>query len=115
MNKCVYVASPYRVGNPAANVADQLDAGHRILDMGAYPIVPLLSHYMDIYEPRSEQDWLDLGLEMVRRSDAVLRLPGFSVGADGEVEEARKQGIPVLFTWEDLTEWLEAGNDYYTD
>lgn len=115
MKPVIYIASPYRVGSQAANVSVQLDAGHRVMDLGAYPIVPLLTHYMDIYEPRDEQDWLDMGLEMVRRSDAVLRLPGYSVGADAEVEEARRYAIPVFFSFKDLTEWLEAGEDYYTD
>lgn len=48
------------------------------------------------------EPWLTMDLELVKRSDAVLRLPGDSSGADGEVEHATKLGIPVFYRIEDL-------------
>lgn len=48
------------------------------------------------------EPWLTMDLELVKRSDAVLRLPGDSSGADGEVEHAIKCGVPVFYRIEDL-------------
>jgi hypothetical protein len=48
------------------------------------------------FKELSHADWLDMDFAWVAVSDAVLRLPGESVGADKEVEHARKLGIPVF-------------------
>lgn len=47
-------------------------------------------------------DWMGVDLPWVAASDAVLRLPGESVGADMEVACARERGIPVFETVEAL-------------
>lgn len=50
-------------------------------------------------------DWLDIDLEWVRVSDAVLRLPGESAGADTEVAEANRRGIPVFDSAAAVVTW----------
>ena len=45
---------------------------------------------------------------MVARCDAVLRLPGASVGADQDVAQARALGLPVFERVEDIPPCLNA-------
>ena len=100
--KIIYIASPYTVGNSADNVHVQLEAAHRILDMGHCPIAPLLSHYLHIHRPRPYGDWMAMDLAIIKRVDILLRLPGTSPGADREEELARWHGIPVAHGWKKL-------------
>ena len=46
--------------------------------------------------------WIAVDLAWVEVADAVLRLPGESVGADLEVEHARKHNVPAYFSIHDL-------------
>lgn len=50
-------------------------------------------------------DWLKIDFEYIYRCDALLRLPGESVGADAEVAEAMRIGIPVFGSIDDLIAW----------
>jgi len=50
-------------------------------------------------------DWLKVDFEFIRRCDAVLRLPGESVGAEAEIAEAKRLGIPVFYSGEELIAW----------
>lgn len=47
-------------------------------------------------EELSHADWMGIDLAWVAVSDALLRLPGESKGADMEVECARENGVPVF-------------------
>jgi hypothetical protein len=107
--KLIYIASPYTVGDVAANVSVQMDAAHRIMDMGHCPVVPLLSHFLHIHRQRPYQDWIDIDLAIIPRVDILLRLTGDSVGADGEVALATRLGIPVALGWDGLEIVLAMG------
>jgi hypothetical protein len=48
---------------------------------------------------------------MMRRCDALLRIDGLSQGADREIVEAKKVGIPVFYQLDDLSAWLESEPD----
>lgn len=100
----IYVASPYSIGDQAANVHVQIEAAHRILDMGHTPITPLLSHYLHIHRQRPYRDWIEMCLQLIPKADMVLRLQGTSEGADKEAALARKLNIPVAYGWEELEE-----------
>lgn len=50
-------------------------------------------------------DWLKIDFEFIRRCDALLRLPGESVGAEMEIVEANRLGIPVFHSLEDVIRW----------
>lgn len=93
----VYIASPYTKGDMAANVRKQLEVANELMSKGFAPYVPLLSHFQDMMFPRPYEDWIKLDLEWVKTCDCLLRLPGESKGADGEVAEAVSLGIPVYF------------------
>lgn len=98
----VYIASAYSIGDQAVNVKTQIDMADQLMTLGFAPFVPLLSHFQHMIHPRPYQDWVDIDLEWVRACDCVLRLPGESKGADGEVALAKEIGIPVFYELLDL-------------
>jgi hypothetical protein len=100
--KKIYVASPYSIGDPLANVLRQIDAGEELINAGFYPYLPLLSHYQDIVFPHDYETWMRLTGAWLSVCDALLRLPGESPGADREVALARKLGIPVFYSIAEL-------------
>lgn len=91
----VYVAGPYTKGDVAINVREAILAATELSDAGLVPFVPHLTHFWHTVVPRPYEDWLRLDMEWLRLCDFVLRLPGDSNGADKEVAEARRLGVPV--------------------
>lgn len=97
----IYVAGPMSQGDLAANIKMATCAGVALIQAGFAPLVPQLSAYMD--GPTAKHNicgithgqWLNADLRWVAVSDAVVRLPGKSIGADMEVAEARRLRIPV--------------------
>jgi dCMP deaminase len=53
-------------------------------------------HANDEFQQFAHGDWLDMDFAWVAASDAVLRLPGESTGADAEVKFAESLHIPVF-------------------
>ena len=49
------------------------------------------------FGPDTHQTWLPYDFAWLAKCDALLRLPGESVGADREIEEARRLGIPIFY------------------
>ena len=98
----VYIASPYTLGDVAVNVKAQIDMADTLMNHGFAPFVPLYSHFQHMAHPRPYQDWIKIDLEWVVVCDCVLRLPGESKGADGEVEYAKSMGKPVLYSIDEL-------------
>jgi hypothetical protein len=94
----IYIASPYSgYDDKQAAVNVQIDAFAVLRDAGHQPIAPLLSHYVDERHPASYERWMQWCMTMVSVADLVVRLPGESKGADAEVAEARRRGIPVVY------------------
>src|SRR5690606_36039206 len=92
----VYVAGPYSQGDPAENVATAVRVASLLVDRGgAGPPAPHLSHLWHMIAPRPHRDWIDLDLALLARCDGLVRLPGASAGADGEVDWAVEHGVPV--------------------
>ena len=61
-----------------------------------------------MHSPRPYEDWIRLDKEWVLRCDYLLRLPGESNGADGEVQLAVKNNIPVFYSIMELTAYNNA-------
>jgi len=101
--KVVYIASPYTVGDVAANVKRQIDIASHLMNRGFCPIAPLLSHFIQIQHPRPYENWIEIDFELVRRCDVVLHLRGVSDGADREVAFAKKIGKPVVYAIHDIS------------
>lgn len=102
----IYIASPYTLGDKQTNVDKQRSVAHALLDFGYCPVAPLLSHYLEEMRPRPWHEWIQMDFELIRRCDALLRLPGESKGADMEVALARQLGMPVFYS---INEMLEVG------
>ena len=100
--KRVYIAGPYSNGDVAVNVRNAYEAANRLVDGGLAPFVPHHTHFWQMLFPRPYEEWLKLDLAFLPCCDVVLRLPGDSLGADGEVREARSLGIPVFDNIDDL-------------
>lgn len=98
----VYIAGPYTKGDVAENVANAMDFADQLMAQGHVPYVPHLSHFQNLMWPHPYEDWTKLGLAWLAQCDAVLRLPGESNGADVEVLEAQRLGIPIYYDISDL-------------
>ena len=110
MKRRIYIASPYTIGDTAANVARSMTAWHNLVDGGYAPYCPLLSHFLHLHRQRPYAHWLEQDLVWIAVCDGLLRLDGRSSGADDEVAEAQRLGIPVFYTWRELNlhEWRSA-------
>lgn len=88
------------------NVKRQLDCVDVLMSMGFAPFAPLYSHFQHMAHPRPYEDWIKIDMEWVKVCDCVLRLKGESIGADDEVEFAKKLGKPVFYTIKSLYETM---------
>ena len=103
--KRVYIASPYTLGDVAANVKFQIDVAERLIGFGFAPFVPLLYHFQHMVHPRGYDDWVRLDLEWIGVCDCLLRLGGESKGADNEVRYALELGLPVFYSVDELCKY----------
>jgi hypothetical protein len=109
--KLVYVAGPYRANGEwfiYENIRRAEAVALEVWKMGAACICP---HKNTAFFNGAcpDQVWLDGDLEMVRRCDAILCVPGWerSVGSLGEVALAKEIGIPVFQSVEELKSWIK--------
>lgn len=105
--KKVYIASPYTLGDVAVNVKLQLDTVDELMNLGFAPFAPLYSHFQHMAHPRPYTDWIEIDKVWVLACDCVLRLGGESKGADGEVNIAIANGMPVFYDIESLVEYYK--------
>jgi len=113
----VYIASPYTLGWMPKMVRLQLEAADKLMDLGYIPYTPLLAHFQEIYNPRTEHDWLRVDFTFLKTCDAVLRLKPLdrkskeiiSSGADKECLLAKENDIPVFYSVEELNDHFKAG------
>lgn len=108
----VYVAGPYRaitVWQVECNIHRAREVGIEVARAGFMPLVPHANtaHYDGI---QSDEFWLRGTMELLRRADAVMLVPGWvkSEGTRLEIEEANRLGLPVFETIEALQAWDEA-------
>ena len=118
MRKRIYIAGPITQGDLATNINQATQAFVTLALAGYAPFCPHWSCYSGLgaaewhetYTGKyvsaeaavcpnelKHKDWYEVDLSWVAVADAVLRLPGPSTGADGEVEEAIRLGIPVFY------------------
>ena len=109
MKPLVYLAAPYSYPDPASNTVRVLRVASDLYDSGlVVPLVPHLTLLWDAIDPRPVEHWYGYDLELLRRSDAILRLAGLSYGADQEVTEAVAIGLPTFSSPDDLLRWARA-------
>jgi len=93
----IYIAGPYTKGDVADNVRRAMEAGNIVCASGHTCIVPHLYHFMHLHIPRHYEDWMRMDFDLIRKSDALIRLSGESSGSDREVDLADKHGMPVIY------------------
>jgi hypothetical protein len=91
----VYIAGPYTLGDVNENVANAIRAGQRVLEAGHTPFIPHLNHFWHCIHPAPASQWLAWDNEWLVLCDALIRLPGKSVGSDAEVKLAKATGLAV--------------------
>jgi nucleoside 2-deoxyribosyltransferase len=96
MKLLIYIAGPYTKPDCVENTHKMIKVADELVSRGLCPVIPTLNLLWHIVTPRPPEFWYEYDLEILARCDAVLRLPGESVGADREVKEAHKLGIPVF-------------------
>lgn len=101
----VFIASPYTLGDVAVNVKVQIDTADELMNLGFTPFVPLLSHFQHLSKPRPYEDWIANDLEWLSACDCLLRLPGDSKGADGEVRYAKRTYKNVFYSIDELRKY----------
>ncbi|WP_180985520.1 DUF4406 domain-containing protein [Streptomyces sp. CB02959] len=110
----ILIAGPYRSGTNgdpdamAANLARLEAAAWPVFAAGHLPVIgewialPVLrSAGAGPTDPLADQVLYPVADRLLARCDAVLRLPGDSVGADQDVAIAHRRGLPV---YHDVTE-----------
>jgi len=99
----IYIAGPYTKGDVAVNVREAILAADRLVEIGHTPYVPHLTHFWHLVSPKPYEFWLNLDMTILGYwAEAVLRLPGDSHGADGEVQQALANQIPVYYGIEEM-------------
>jgi hypothetical protein len=122
----VYICCPISCGDLCTNINNATAAFHELRRHGFAPFCPAWScfasecwndtdentgivHVLTEADVGPEDtdgiDWMLVDLPWVLASDAVLRLPGLSRGADIEVLVATAKGIPVFRGVEELKKW----------
>lgn len=98
----IYVAAPYSLGDLVSNVRFACEVGDKILAKGHIPFIPHLSHFWHFVSPKSYEEWLRIDRAFIPRCDALLRVDGKSPGADMEVDLAKRLGVPIYYSLEDI-------------
>ena len=109
--KIIYCGGSYRaptVWQVEQNIQAARQLGAEVARRGAYPVIPHANtaHFDGLQD---DEFWLNGTLELLRRCDAVMLVPGWrgSSGTCGEVEEAHRLGLPVFESIGELRCWLE--------
>ena len=102
----IYVAGPYSANNPhniQLNVDRAIDIGCELIKRGHNPFIPHLTHYVWL---RPEGDfsydkWCELDVEWLKLCDALYFI-GSSNGANAELELAKKLGLKIFYSLEEV-------------
>jgi hypothetical protein len=112
----ILIAGPYRSGTDgdpakvAANLARLEEASWPIFRAGHVPMIgewvalPVLRGAGPAIDrdAESEQVLYPTAQRLLEHCDAVLRLPGESTGADQDVAIARRRGLPVYYSLDEI-------------
>ncbi len=116
----VFIAGPYRAGTVWQVQRNIREARERSLEVWLAGGCALCPHANTANFDGAAPDevWLAGARELVRRSDAVLTLPGWegSEGARAEVELARALLMPIFDNPNrDFHEWIQTWKERFSD
>lgn len=111
----VYICGPYRIPDPVTNTAEAMQVGRQVRDdLDCVVCIPHLSLFEHLQKDGSDEYWLRVTMEQMRCCDAVYRYSKrFSSGADAEVAEAAKRGIPVFTSLPKLAAFIQKWKSRY--
>lgn len=110
----VYVAGPFRaksMSRRGMNIQRARELAFQVAEAGAMPLCPH-TNSGSFDGTLTEEFWLEGCLELLRRCDALITVPGWeqSEGTRVEVTQANLWNIPVFYTVPELGAWLASGN-----
>lgn len=94
--KRIYIAGPITHGDQGDNVRRAIQAGHALIRAGHAPFIPHLFVFAHMHEPQAYETWMLIDFTFLSACDALLRLEGYSPGADRELAYAEALGLPVF-------------------
>jgi nucleoside 2-deoxyribosyltransferase len=108
--KVIYIAGPFRAATSwgiAKNVRAAEERGFECASVGGMPLIPH-ANTAHFHGCLTDEFWLSGTMELLRRCDAVLLVPGWegSTGTKAEIREAGQLAIPVFETVTELEDWL---------
>ena len=109
--KVIYVAGRFSAPDQwqrARNVRAAESLAFAVAEAGAMPLNPLNNTH-NFFGTLTDAFWYEGTLELMRRCDAVILVPGWegSKGVAAELAEARRRGLPVFERIEQLKKWLK--------
>ena len=109
----VYIAGPYVHEDFDENCNDAIDIAEELYTSGiCLPIIPLLTYKWHARHQHSSEFWNEYCFQILKRCDAVLVHDAEgSLGTIDEVVEAERLGIPVFYLMDDLSAWVETGDE----
>lgn len=107
--KVVYIAGPFTAKTPweiRQNINRAEEVAFEVAEAGFMPLCPH-TNTGNFIGTKTSKFWYEGTLELMRRCDAVLVLPGYknSVGTRSEINEAARIGLPVFLNINDLALW----------
>lgn len=104
--KRIYVAGPYSK-NPEYYTDIAAEFGAKIMKMGHFAFVPhMATGHRAWTEVLHYEDFMAMDFDIITHwADAVFRFES-SPGADREEDLAKSIGRPVLYTWQQLVDYL---------
>jgi nucleoside 2-deoxyribosyltransferase len=108
--KIIYVAGPFFGQNAweiEQNIRRAESLGLDVARAGAMPVIPHTNNRF-FFGTLPEEFWRAGVMELLRRCDAVIFVPGWerSSGAVAERAEAERLGLPCFDSVAQLTSWL---------
>jgi hypothetical protein len=113
--KIIYIAGPYRAPSEwevVQNIRRAEAAAVFVWQHGAAALCPHKNTALFGGVPGCpDTTWLEGDMEMLLRCDAVFAIENWknSSGARQEIDTARTNNIPVLFTHNDVIEFIKGG------
>lgn len=106
----IFLSCPITNGDEATdqdiekNVAVAIAYEAVLRDLEFDVINPALSWYSHKFQPWTHARWMDQAFNILRRCDAVFRVPGESAGAERERLVAEAEDLPYFETLPELLE-----------
>jgi hypothetical protein len=107
----VYLSGPCTLGDRDGNYYQSVALHRLLIRHGMAVFNPILTIRMPGAWEIPHETWMENDLPWVECADAVLRLPGESVGADAECRHAMECEIPVFNDYEDLLHYFQVSDD----